>query len=283
MIEGRPSDTAFQVAAAREAHRRFDPAPLLLDDVHAGAFLDAKGSAAIDGYADGGVWILVENRLFLPLRARLVEDRLAQAFARGVRQYVILGAGLDSYAWRQPSGQNALRIYEVDHPSTQSWKIDRLAGLGWKVPDNTRMVACDFERTSAGEALAATDFDPRAPAVVSWMGVIYYLARETADGAMSELADILAPGSELVFDVMMPWEAMPPRYLEIRERMVSWLAGAGEPQQNRYRPAELVDAAHAAGFRETEVIEVPELYARYADAPPRAPLSERFFLAIAKR
>ncbi|MCR9095226.1 MAG: class I SAM-dependent methyltransferase [bacterium] len=283
MIEGRPSDTALQVAAAREAHRRFDAGPPILDDVHAASLLDEAGLALVETYGDEAPWILLENRLFLPLRARLVEDRLAEAYARGVRQYVILGAGLDSYAWRQPEDQGELRIYEVDHPATQQWKADRLTGLGWPTPANTRMVACDFEATSASEALSATDFDPAQPTVVSWMGVIYYLERETAADAMADLAKILAPGSELVFDVMLPWEAMPERYQAIREQMVAWLKGAGEPQKNRYRPPELVDASSAAGFDETAVIDVPSLYARYASGEPASPLSERFFLAIATR
>lgn len=283
MIEGRPSETAIEVAAAREAHRRYDEAPLLLDDVHAAALLDEAGLAAVERYADGAPWILLENRLFLPLRARFVEDRLARAHARGVRQYVILGAGLDSYAWRQPESQRDLRIYEVDHPSTQAWKVDRLSGLGWPLPSNARMVACDFEASTASEALAATDFDPSRPTIVSWMGVIYYLERETAAGAMADLAKILAPGSELVFDVMLPWEAMPERYQAIREQMVAWLSGAGEPQKNRYRPAEIVEAAAAAGFGETRVFDVPSLHAQYSNRAPREPLTERFFLAVATR
>ena len=283
MIEGRPSDTALQVAAAREAHRRFDTGPPILDDVHAASLLDEAGLALVETYGDEAPWILLENRLFLPLRARLVEDRLAEAYARGVRQYVILGAGLDSYAWRQPEDQGELRIYEVDHPATQQWKVDRLTGLGWPTPANARMVACDFEATTASQALSATDFDPAQPTVVSWMGVIYYLERETAAGAMADLAKILAPGSELVFDVMLPWEAMPERYQAIRDQMVAWLKGAGEPQKNRYLPEELVAAARAAGFDETEVIDVPSLYARYASGEPTSPLSERFFLAIATR
>lgn len=245
--------------------------------------LGETGPTAVEAYGNEAPWILLENRLFLPLRARLVEDRLAQAYARGVRQYVILGAGLDSYVWRQPESQRALRIFEVDHPSTQQWKVDRLAGLGWPLPANARMVACDFEGMTASEALATTDFDPTRPTLVSWMGVIYYLERETAGAAMADLATILAPGSELVFDVMLPWDAMPERYHAIREQMIAWLKGAGEPQKNRYLPEDLVEAATAAGFERTEVIDVPLLYARYSSEPPTAPLTERFFLAISKR
>ena len=283
MIEGRPSETAIQVAAAREAHRRFDEGPPLLDDVHAEALLDEDGLALIETYGDSAPWILRENRIFLPLRARLVEDRLAEAYARGVRQYVILGAGLDSFAWRQPPGLDALRIYEVDHPATQNWKVDRLAGLGWPVPGNARMVPCDFEEKTASEALATTDFDPSAPAVVSWMGVIYYLERETAAGALADLAEVLAPGSELIFDFMLPWDAMPLRYHAIREQMVAWLKGAGEPQKNRYTPEEMAEAATAAGFADGDILDVPSLYGRYSRRQPSTPLTERFFLAIAKR
>ncbi|MEM9174296.1 MAG: class I SAM-dependent methyltransferase [Myxococcota bacterium] len=283
MIEGRPSDTAIQVAAAREAHRRYDEGPPLLDDVHAAALLDAAGRDVIASYADEAPWILLENRIFLPLRARLVEDRLAEAYARGVRQYVILGAGLDSYAWRRPDDQDALRIYEIDHPATRQWKIDRLTELGWPVPRDLRMVPCDFETRSATEALATTDFDPGLPTVVSWMGVIYYLERPTATAALAEIAALLAPGSELVFDFMLPWETMPPRYHAIRERMNAWLKGAGEPQKNRYTPEEMVEAASAAGFDDGEVLDVPSLYARYTAREPKTPLTERFFVAIAKR
>jgi methyltransferase (TIGR00027 family) len=117
MIEDRPSETALEVAAARAAHLRFDPDPHLLEDVHAESLLDEEGRALIPRYGDDGPWILKENRLFLPLRARFAEDRLAEAHARGCRQLVILGAGLDSFAWRQPEGLADLRIYEVDHPA----------------------------------------------------------------------------------------------------------------------------------------------------------------------
>ena len=176
MIEGRPSETALHVAAARAAHLRFDPAPHLLDDVHAENFLDEDGRTLIASYSDEGPWILIENRRFLPLRARWVEDRLAAAHARGVRQFVILGAGLDWFAFRQPAELTGLRIFEIDHPSTQRWKLDRLESIGLAPPENVRFVACDFEKTSVPEALAETDFDPNLPAVVSWMGVVYYLS-----------------------------------------------------------------------------------------------------------
>lgn len=284
MLEGRPSNTAFQVAAARAAHLKFDPAPHLLEDIHAEMMLDDESRPMIEGYSDDASWILLENRLFLPLRARFVEDRLVEAYARGVRQFVILGAGLDSFAWRQPSGLSELRVFEVDHPSTQRWKASRLESLGWPVPANTRLVECDFEKNTASEALGRTDFDPSAPTIVSWMGVVYYLERSTADGAMADLAGMLAEGSEVVFDAMLPWDAMPPRYHEIREAMAKYLNGAGEPQINRYLPEEILGAVTNAGFAEGEHAELDKLLATYVTpAGTKLPLSGRFMLVVATR
>ena len=284
MIEGRPSNTAFQVAAARAAHMRFDPKPPLLNDIHAEALLDAEGLEMIEGYADGGPWIMLENRFFLPLRARFVEDQLAKAYARGVRQFVILGAGLDSFAWRQPPGISELRLYEVDHPSTQSWKMNRLKELGWTTPNNTSLVPCDFEGQSTSEALARTDFDPTKPCVVSWMGVIYYLNRDTAESSLRDLAKLMAPTSELIFDSMLPWDMLPERYQIIRKAMAEYLNGAGEPQINRYEPTELVQAVEAAGFAKAEILHPADLVTRYLD-PSQLTLEipERFRLAVATR
>lgn len=284
MIDGRPSNTAFQVAAARAAHLRFDPAPHLLEDSLAHALLDDEGREMIHLYADDGPWIMRENRLFVPLRGRLVEDRLAEAYARGVRQLVVLGAGLDSIAWRQSELLPQLRVYEIDHPSTQSWKVDRLASLGWGVPDNVRMVACDFEQETAGQALAKTDFDANAPAFVSWMGVVYYLERATADTAMKELASLLAPGSTVVLDFMLPWEALSERYHEVRKAMVQYLKGAGEPHINRYDPADMRLALDMAGFASLEIFDREAFLAAYPRLSGFSPsVSERFLIAIASR
>ena len=284
MIEGRPSTTAFHVAAARAAHLRFDSAPYVLEDVHAERLLDEEGLAQIDTFANDGPWILLENRLFLVLRARHAEERLAAAYARGVRQYVILGAGLDSFAWRQPEGFEDLQVFEVDHPSTQRWKADRLATLGWPVPENTQLVECDFEKQTASEALHATRFDPSQPAVVSWMGVIYYLERETADLALRDLSGLLAPGSELIFDSMFPWEVLPPRYHEIREAMGQFLKGAGEPHINRYDREDIIAATVAAGFSRAALAETKDLADAYAPTTDsERPLSERFTLVVAER
>lgn len=284
MIEGQPSDTALQVAASRAAHLRFDPPPHLLEDTQAEALLGPELASLIEGSSNEAPWILIENRLFIPLRARYAEDRLADAYTRGVRQLVLLGAGLDSFVWRQPARLAGLRTFEVDHPSTQAWKRARIESLGWTLPQSARFVPCDFEQQSVTEALADSDFDPERPALVSWMGVTYYLERATTEGALRELCGLLAPGSEVVFDVMRPWEELPERYAEVRARMLEYLQGAGEPQINRYRAEEILEAIREAGFDEGHVESRASLEARYLAAlDSDTPLSERFHLVTAQK
>ena len=283
MIDGRPSDTALQVAAARAAHLRFDPAPHLLEDVHAGALLGPDFEDMTLGYRDASLWLLVENRIFIPLRGRYVEDCLREAHARGVRQFVILGAGLDSFAFRQPSDLPGLHVFEIDHPSTQGWKRARLEELGWAIPKNTRYVPCDFEKQTAAQALLQSEFDANQPAVVSWMGVVYYLEKETVDAGLRDLAELLAPGSDVAFDVMRPWEELPDRYQEMRELMAKYLSKAGEPHVNRYRKDEIAETVRAAGFTEARIEERETLEARYVSPiETKIPLSHRFRLVTAR-
>jgi len=283
MIDGQPSDTALQVAASRAAHLRFDPAPHLLEDVHAADLLGPDAIAKVDGYGQNGPWILQENRLFMPLRARYVEDRLREGHARGIRQFVILGAGLDSFVFRQPTDLSDLRVFEIDHPSMQAWKRARLRALGWTLPDNARYVPCDFERSRVSEVLAKTDFDPNEPAIVSWMGVVYYLEKPTVEATFRDLSSILSPESEVVFDVMRPWDELPERYEEIRSVLAQYLSGAGEPHINRYRREEIIHTVQESGFPDVLVEERQELERRYlAPLETDIPLSHRFRLVVAR-
>jgi methyltransferase (TIGR00027 family) len=233
MQDEKPSWTAMQVAACRAAHLRFDPAPHLLEDRFAEPLLGDDAEKLIGLYANGGHWMLQENRLFLPFRARYAEDRVAEAYRAGVRQLVVLGAGLDSFGLRRPAALSELRVIEVDHPATQRWKKQRLAELGVVRPDFLSFVECDFETTSVSAALRGTAFDADAPAVVSWMGVVYYLDRETVRRALAELARLLAPGSALVLDYQLPLDALPQRYRDVHEQASARLAQEGEPQVNR--------------------------------------------------
>jgi methyltransferase (TIGR00027 family) len=282
--EGKPSFTAMQVAACRAAHLRFDPAPHLLEDRFAEPLIGTDGEGLIGLYADGGHWILRENRLFIPFRARYAEELVAEAYRAGVRQLVVLGAGLDTFGLRRPASQPDLRVIEVDHPATQRWKRQRLAELAFPLPDSLSFVECDFETTSVTSALRGTSFRSDAPAVVSWMGVVYYLAKETVSRALAELAQLLSPGSAVVLDYQFPLEGLPQRYREVVAAMTTVLDRVGEPQANRYLPDELRDELIAAGFARAELPTRDELYRRYFEplASP-IPMSERFGIAVAWR
>ena len=279
-----PSQTALHVAAAREAHRRFDGAAFL-DDPQALDLLGPDGESLVATYGDeGGSWLLHENRLFIPFRARYVEDRLDAAHARGARQLVILGAGLDSYAFRRPAHHGDVQVFEVDHPNTQRWKIERIEALGWDTPDTLCFVPCDFETTAISEALRKTHFDTEQPAIVSWMGVTYYLEAETTASALRDLHSVLAPGSEVVFDYQFPFEDFPERYQALRESMASYLRGVGEPHVNRYRPDALREVILGAGYPDAVLEDPAAIRQRYfAPLDTNIAMSERFGIAAALR
>jgi methyltransferase (TIGR00027 family) len=195
---------------------------------------------------------------------------------------VILGAGLDSFAFRQPAGYEALSITEIDHPATQSWKRDRIDRLGWPLPSNLQLIACDFEKTSMIEALDLARFDRSAPAFISWMGVTYYLERPLARDALADLSRVLAAGSQVVFDFLRPYRDLSARYRELEALSGQYLEKKGEPHVNKLRDEDVVDDVKRAGFSRTE-LETPEsLREHYGTLmPPSIPLSERFGLAAA--
>lgn len=284
MDKGKPSWTAMQVAACRAAHLRFDPPPHLLEDRYAEPLLGGDAEGLIGMYADGGHWILQENRLFIPFRARYAEEVVAAAYRSGVRQLVVLGAGLDTFGLRRPASLLELHVIEVDHPATQQWKRRRLGELGVPLPDFLSFVECDFETTSVSSALRGTRFAADRPAVVSWMGVVYYLAKETVRNALAELAALLSPGSAVVLDYQLPLERLPQRYRDVHALMSAHLNQAGEPQVNRYRPDDLRAELLGAGFSSAELPTRAELFHRYFEplASP-IPMSERFGLAVGGR
>jgi methyltransferase (TIGR00027 family) len=274
----------MQVAACRAAHLRFDPKPHLLEDHVAESLLGKAAEGLIGLYANGGHWILQENRLFIPFRARYAEDVIATAYRGGVRQVVLLGAGLDTFGLRRPAGLPELHVIEVDHPDTQRWKRQRLAESGLPLPDSLSFVECDFEKTSVTSALRGSAFRAEQPAVVSWMGVVYYLAKETVRRALAELARLLAPGSAVVLDYQFPLEGLPERYRGIHEQMSVVLNQFGEPQVNRYLPDEMRAELLGAGFAHAELPTRGELYQRYfAPLASPIPMSERFGIAVGWR
>ena len=200
-VIGQPSQTALTAAAARAAHLIVDDEPPIFADTLAYDLLGDVAEELLAYHRQHGTHpILAGARAAVTTRSRYTEDLLADAVDRGIEQYVILGAGLDTFCCRSPLASR-IQVYELDHPATQSWKLDRLKPLG--IPPTVTFVAADLETTPPLDALTAAGFDPARPAFVSWLGVIVYLTRDAITQTLQALAT-LAPGSEAVIDYLLP-------------------------------------------------------------------------------
>jgi methyltransferase (TIGR00027 family) len=205
MRHGRASRTAERVAARRASHQLLD-SPLVLDDPLALAILSAENHAALiaDPSAFDPSPLSPVLRAFFVVRSRLAEDALAEATTVGVGQYVVLGAGFDTSAYRPPCATNAsLRVFEVDHPATQEVKRARLAAAGIEVPPNVTYVSVDLSQTALRDALHQARFDFGQPAFISWLGVVPYLTLDAITATLTTLGS-LPEGSGIVFDYGVP-------------------------------------------------------------------------------
>src|SRR5262245_66401745 len=204
MQEARPSQTALRVALRRAAHQVFDH-PVILDDPIALRILsqDAVAKLKLDPRQRGRVALTL--RAFMAVRSRFAEDALGRAVQRGVRQYVVLGAGLDTFAYRNPWPD--LRVFEVDHSATQTWKMNRLAAGKIEVPSNVTYAPVNFESQTLANGLVAAGFDPTMPAFFSWLGVTMYL---TVPATLSTFDFIgsTAPGGGVAFDYSVPRKSL---------------------------------------------------------------------------
>jgi methyltransferase (TIGR00027 family) len=236
-------------AAARAAHLIVDNEPLIFADPLAYQLLGTAAEELV-GYhrAHGAHPVLAGARAAVTTRSRYTEDRLAAAVRRGVTQYVILGAGLDSYAYRSPHG---IRVFEVDHPDTQRWKRGLLAEAGIAVPDTVTFTPLDLETEALADRLARHGFDPASPALVSWLGVTMYLTRD-AIGETLAVVGGMAPGTEIVVDHMLPEhlrDAAGQSYVDI---VAPVAAGHGEPWLTFLDPDELAMIMRRCGLEPVE-------------------------------
>jgi len=248
MQEGLASRTAHRVALRRAAHQILDD-PKIFDDPIALRIVEAEDAPAAQEY-------LRQNeaasrspalRTMMVVRSRIAEDALHEAVAAGVRQYVILGAGLDTFAYRNPYPADRLRVFEVDHPATQAWKRAHLARTGIAVPASLVFAAVDFEQQTLADGLATARFAADQPAFFSWLGVVPYL---TTDAVLATLAFVasLPRGSGIAFDYPGdPADASPERRAA-HEALRARVARAGEPFRSSFRPDELAAQLRALGF-----------------------------------
>ena len=257
-----PSRTALRVALRRAAHQLHDEKPLVFEDPLAVRILGKDHYEEVKRTPDSVKRpFSAALRAFMVVRARLAEDTLAAAVRElGVRQYLVLGAGLDTFACRNPYGD--LRVFEVDHPATQAWKIQMLASVGIVAPESAHFVAVDFEKDSLRARLKAAGFDEHVPTVTAWLGVVPYLTTEGFRATMRLLARFKA-GSEVVFDYSQPREALPPVEQLMLDSLSARVALAGEPFQLFFTPAQLAEELEWLGLRVVEDLDSTALSARY--------------------
>jgi methyltransferase (TIGR00027 family) len=262
MQESRPSRTALRVALRRAAHQLYDAHPLVLSDPIAVPILGPHGEEVTRTPARNPEHkarpFSVSLRAWLVARSRYAEDQLAHAVACGVTQYVLLGAGLDTFAYRNPHSN--LRVFEVDHPATQQWKRELLAGTALQTPDNLTYAPVDFEMQSLPEQLLAAGYNPELPAFFAWLGVVPYL---TLDAFRATLGFIAAQraGSGVVFDYGQPRHVLSWNEQLAHDSLAARVQLAGEPFRLFLTPAEA--AAELGAFHSVEDLGAAEINARY--------------------
>jgi methyltransferase (TIGR00027 family) len=260
MDKDQPSGTAQGAAIVRALHQILDDEPRILDDQIAVRILGDE----FERYQSLVRFFPFAARLraHFVMRSRYAEDCLAESLSDGVRQYVLLGAGMDTFAYRQPEWAASLRIFEVDYPATQNWKRERLAAAKIPIPGNVTLVPADFERTSLKEALAASGLDLEVPTFFSSVGVTQYL---TADAFELALKFVLSmpPASEFVFSFVLAATA-----LSLAERISAATfaaigAARGEPWLSRFSPQQLENKLTSMGFSKVIHFSTEAANARY--------------------
>lgn len=259
---GEPSRSALGVASLRAVHQLLDE-PLVLSDPIALPLLGASTEAALRGDPFALNDPLSRGlRGALVARSRFAEDELANCVAAGVRQYLILGAGLDTFAYRNPYRDEGLRVFELDHPGTQHWKQQLLAEAGIAVPESLAFIPADFERNDLRSALCQAGFRVDLAACVSWMGVTMYLTAEVVTTTLRTVAGFAA-GSSLCFDYRVSMGMLNPVERAINEVFEQRIAALGEPWLSTFDPTQLQRELLDLGFSTAQNATPEDLNARY--------------------
>lgn len=261
----KASITALMSAFGRAFHAENEEHPVFADHL-AKNLMTEEEYAAVQGYILGGAQFfepeivpaeqtpkellrkLINTHIALsPLcRAAYTEKALKTAVLTGTKQYAILGAGLDTFAFREPAFLSKYRVFEVDHPLTQADKLERITRAGWTVLDNLAFVPVDFTKDSLAERLIAAGFDPSVKSFFSWLGVTYYLSAEAIDTMLSALSSLCADGSTLVFDY--PDENFFNAPEKRVQNTVMMAKAGGEPMQSAFSYSELEKLLEMHGF-----------------------------------
>jgi methyltransferase (TIGR00027 family) len=256
-----PESTAVRVALWRALHVQIDPPPHVLEDE-----IGLRLLAPDQGWRsrpDMDPRFTSSFRASIVGRARFIEDLVLEQASRGVAQYVILGAGIDTFAQRNPKSAPRLEVFEVDQPGPQAWKRQRLIELGFGIPEWLRFVPVNFEAGDAWwEKLAGAGFDASGPAIVASAGVSMYLSKEAVAATLRQVA-ALAPGSTFVMTFLMPLDLADPEVRPGLEMAVKGARASGTPFVSFFTPTEMLALAREAGFREAQHVSTATIAQRY--------------------
>lgn len=259
MQRDEPSRTALAAARHRAAHQILERGRIFTDPLAVRILGEDASSLASEA----------ENapsrrrmRIFIAVRSRFAEDALRAVVERGVRQLVVLGAGLDTFAYRNPFGER-LRVFEADHPATQAWKREQLAAAGIEAPGTLRFAPIEFERQRLADALAAAGFDDALPAFFTWLGVVPYLSEDAVWATLRFIAH-LPRGAQVVFDYATPPDTLADAQREEHDARAARVEAVGEAWVSYFEPGPLQARLVETGFKEVE------------DLGPRL-IAERYF------
>ena len=278
----RGSRTAELVAASRARHLLRHDEPYVFEDPHAIRFVGRRWRRILGSSLLDALFAKVVVRRLMPIttqhltRARFAEDCLEEAARGGVTQYVILGSGFDTFAFRRPD--LGLTVFEVDLAATIDLKKERLSAAHMAIPDSLRFVPFDFENDDLGTELLAAGLDPQKASFFNWMGVTYYLTEGAILDNLDRLAAIGGPGSEIVFDYLIADSCVPPEDRALFASMMAFVEKRGEPMISRFDPAEANAVLNPRGVWEVIRNESPEEHRRRylegrTDVPPLAPIT----------
>ncbi|MCT9071306.1 class I SAM-dependent methyltransferase [Cupriavidus gilardii] len=262
LAQGRPSTTALMMAIARAVHQLLDE-PIVLPDPVALPILGPELERAVrdDPYRYNDP-MARPMRAAVVARAMVADAELAEASRAGVRQCVVLGAGLDTLAWRVPATDDGMRVFEVDHPATQAWKQDLMRQAALSLPDWAKSVSADLQHASLQGVLEEAGFRGDRPACFVWLGVTPYLTDSAIEATLRYVAS-LPPGTRIVFDYRVDAGVLPPFERVMAAHMAEQVAALGEPWLSAFVPEQLVQRLTAMGFGSVTDLDAPALNARY--------------------
>lgn len=258
MRDGQPSQTARGAAAYRAIHQDLECGAIFKDPL-ASRILDQETAATLQEIAANDA--MRPWRLFIAARSRFSEDTMGNCIACGVRQVVVLGAGLDTFSLRNPYAHLGVRAFEVDHPSTQIWKRERIKAAGLAEPPSLVFAPVDFERESLAEGLTRAGFKLNEPAFFQWLGVVPYLTKDAVSSTLTVISEV--PQAAVVFDYAEPFENYPAERRAGVMATAARAASRGEPWLSFFDPIELLQLLQGKAFNVIEDLGLSEIAERY--------------------